>query len=262
MVERLVVEDLRIEAGNRALVERASLTVEQGRITAVLGGSGSGKSLTARALLGLCDVSPGVTYGHLAYHLNDRVLRPYDKFLGRGRRERDRQFEPIRGRIASLLSQDARAALDPLWTVGRQVRTSAGGDPLPWLRKANLADRVADLYPHELSGGMAQRVVIAQALARGSRFLIADEPTSALDPTIQQEILGELRRLAESGVGVLLITHDLRTLPSLADSVVIFDNGRTVEQTTPEKMRNDEVYSEAARRLLAATRKVSLGGIG
>jgi ABC-type glutathione transport system ATPase component len=262
MSERIILEDLKIEHQGRVLVERASLTVETGRVTAVLGASGSGKSLTARAALGICDVSPGVIYGNLTYHLKDQTLRPYEKLYGRGRDERDQRFGVIRGRIASLLSQDARASLNPLWTVGRQVSTSANGDPLPWLRKANLADRVASLYPHELSGGMAQRVTIAQALARGSRFLVADEPTSALDPTIQAEILGELRRLADTGVGILLITHDLRTLPGLADEIVVFDEGCTVEQTTPERLRLGEVSHAATRRLLEATRKVSLGSIG
>ena len=111
------------------------------------------------------------------------------------------------------------------------------------------------MYPHELSGGMAQRVCIALAIARGSRFLLADEPTTGLDPTVQRSILDELKRTAEAGVGILLITHDLRIVPEYAHQVLIMSGGRVVEYL--EAARLGEAESEMARALLDATDRIS-----
>jgi len=258
----------------RTLVDDLDLHLAAGELLGLVGSSGSGKSLTARSLLGLVDLEPGVVQAELVLSVDGTELRPYARLLGGGhgasRRARDRAFRQVRGDHVGYLPQDARAALDPLARVGPQVASVArlGGhprDPLPWLERADLPepDRVARLYPHELSGGMAQRVVIAQALARGSRFLLADEPTSALDPTVQAGILDELRRLVrDEGLGVLLITHDLRVLPGLADRLVILADGRVAERTTPEALRDGDVHSEAARRLVEATRLVAAGVLG
>ena len=130
-------------------------------------------------------------------------------------------------------------------------------DPVPWLRRAGLQDseRVARLYPHELSGGMAQRASIALALARGSRFLLADEPTTGLDPTVQEEILAELLSLRDQGVGLLFITHDLRLVPRIADALLVMHQGRLVESLNSGNL--DSLVSPAGRALWTATRRIS-----
>lgn len=270
MPDAVQLQDLVIRVGERVLVDHVDLSLAASELVGLVGSSGSGKSLTAKSMLGLVDLEPGVVEGELRITVGAVEHRPYASCRGAGRRARDRAFHAVRGGLVGYLPQDPRDALDPLARVGRQVGSVArlgghGPDPLPWLGRANLPqpERVARLYPHELSGGMAQRVVIAQALARGSRFLLADEPTSALDPTVQAAILRELRRLVdEDGLGVLLITHDLRVLPGLADRLVILAAGRVVERTTPEALRDGDVHSEAAVALVEATRAVAAGGLG
>jgi ABC-type dipeptide/oligopeptide/nickel transport system ATPase component len=165
------------------------------------------------------------------------------------------------------LAQDARAALDPLWTVGRQVEEAlrlggTDGSAAAWLSRAGFRDPgpVLPLHPHQLSGGMAQRVGIALALARGSRFVLADEPTTGLDPTVQEEILEEIRRTAGSGVGILLITHDLRLVPRIAHRVVIMHAGRVRETLDAGALQ--AARSPEARALLAATARVAGGVLG
>lgn len=277
MSDRVALEGLQIRVGTRAgataLVEDAALTLEAGRILAVVGASGSGKTLTVRSLLGLVDLEPGVVRAELEIRVGTRVHRPYDACLGKGRAARDVAFQGIRGVLLGYLPQDATGALDPLWTVGRQLleaavlarpdaRASFSSQAL--LEQVGIPDpdRVARLYPHELSGGMAQRVVIAQALARQSRFLVADEPTSALDPTVQAGVLDELRAIAAQGIGVLFVTHDLRILPGFADDVLVMDQGRTVERLDPHALGRGEIDSEPARRLLEATRRIAAGRLG
>lgn len=269
MPDQVVLDGLTVHAGDQRLVHDVCLQLAAGELVALVGASGSGKSLTARSLLGMVDLRPGVTAGRLTIRVDGTTVEPYTGLHRRPRRVRDRAFRPIRGRLIGYLPQDARAALDPLARVGPQVAAAArlGGsppDPLPWLRRARLTEveRVARLHPHELSGGMAQRVVIAQALARGSRFLLADEPTSALDPTVQAAILSQLRSLADSGIGVLLITHDLRVLPGLADRLVVLHEGRVVERTTPQALVDGSFGTEAGRRLVDATRRVAGGVLG
>ncbi|MFK7930899.1 MAG: ATP-binding cassette domain-containing protein [Myxococcota bacterium] len=269
MGDRIELTGLRISAGSSELVHGVDLDLRGGELVGLVGRSGSGKSLTARSLLGMLDMQPGVTAADLLVHCAGVDTRPYATCLGRARKHRERAFSTVRGRLIGYLPQDARAALDPLARAGAQVSAAArlGGhsnDPCPWLLRAGLpnAERVARLYPHELSGGMAQRVVIAQALARGSRFLLADEPTSALDPTVQHAILTELRALCDHGIGVLLITHDLRVLPGLAHRVLIMHEGAVAETTTPSELVAGNLMSEAGRSLVAATRRVAGGVLG
>lgn len=269
MADHLTVNGLRISAGRDELLRGVSLRLDPGELVGLVGRSGSGKSLTARSMLGLIDIQPGVTAADLHVHVNGQTTAPWQACLGKGQRARDKAFRGIRGGVVGYLPQDARAALDPLSRAGRQVAVAArlGGhrpDPLPWLQRAGLPDasRVATLFPHELSGGMAQRVVIAQALARGSRFLLADEPTSALDPTVQHAILGELRAMADSGIGILLITHDLRVLPAIADRLLVMSDGVIVERTTPDRLLTGELESGPGRDLVAATRRVAAGVLG
>lgn len=269
MPDCVSLRDLRIKAGDHELVRGVGLRIRAGHLTALVGRSGSGKSLTARSLLGLVEIEPGVVSADLEIVRGEQRLRPYDG-LGAGRRRaRDRAFAQVRGSMIGYLPQDCRAALDPLARVGAQVSVAARlagrpPDPLPWLLQAQLPEpeRVASLYPHELSGGMAQRVVIAQALARGSSFLLADEPTSALDPTVQASVLRALRALVDAGLGLLLITHDLRVLPGLADEIVLLHGGQVAETCTPQDLRAGSLRSEAGMRLVEATARIAGGVLG
>lgn len=178
----------------------------------------------------------------------------------------ERAFRPLRGGVLGLLPQDARGSLDPLRRVGSQISAclrlaERDPNPLPWLARAGLrdAEAVAALRPFQLSGGMAQRVAIAMALARGSRLLIADEPTTGLDPTVQEEILQQLHLLKEQGVGLLLITHDLRLVPRVADALLVMHEGQIVERAPAESLSS--LHDPHARALLEATRRVAGGAL-
>ncbi len=264
---RIELKNLQIRVGDRVLVSDAHLGLESRWIVGLVGSSGSGKTLTARALSGLVDLEPGVVSAELTLHGPTQVLRPYQGVLSQGQPARDLAFRSIRGRWITYLPQDSRGALNPLWTVRRHLEVSAESpdtdlgaaltrvgfpNPRPVLR----------LYPHELSGGMAQRVAIAQALLRGSRFLVADEPTTALDPTLQLEVMDVLRAVVATGVGLLLITHDLRLLPDFADEVVVMDKGRVVERTGIQTLQDGGFEHPAARELLDATRRIAAGRLG
>jgi ABC-type dipeptide/oligopeptide/nickel transport system ATPase component len=252
-MDELVLERLRVAAGARTLVDDATLRVGAGEIVALVGASGSGKTLTARAALGLLPFTPGWVGGQIRVTTEGRVFTP--------RAEAD--FRALRGGVLGLLWQDARGALDPLRTVGAQVTAAsrlAGdtGRPEDVLARVGFSDpaQVARQHPHALSGGMAQRAALAVALARRSRFLLADEPTTGLDPSVQRGILAHLAAVAASGVGILFVTHDLRLLPGFASRVVVMDAGRTVEEApTPGALVGH------GRALLDATRRIAGGAL-
>ncbi len=251
-MDELVAEHLRIVAGPRTLVEDASVRVGAGEIVALVGSSGSGKTMTARALLGLVPVAPGVVDGRIRVTTGGRTVTPTT----------EGDFRPLRGGTIGLLWQDARGALDPLRTVGAQVAEAArlaGETPRveDTLARVGFPDpaQVARLHPHQLSGGMAQRAALAVALARKSRFLLADEPTTGLDPSVQRGILAHLAEIALAGVGILFVTHDLRLLPGFAHRVVVMDAGRTVEEAP-----SPAALTGHGRALLDATRKIA-GGV-
>ena len=272
MTDALRFRDLRIQAGAQVLVKEVGLDLEEGEVLALVGASGSGKTLTARSLLGLSAPRPGVMSADLLIRAAGVEHRPYqglDPALSKRRRRAwrkaaEHRFRRIRGSVVGYLPQDARGALDPLLTVSSQVKeaiqlAASQERPETWLKRAGFPEpeAVAPLFPHQLSGGMAQRACIALCLARGSRFLVADEPTTGLDPTVQEEILAEIRQLAEAGVGVLLITHDLRLVPRVAQRVQIIDSGRVVETLAAGRL--NEACSPEARALLGATARVAEG---
>jgi len=269
MNDGLYMKDLNVRIGRKLLVNRASISILAGRITALVGASGSGKTLLARALLGLVDLEPGVVQADYRVVHVGQTFTPYAKVLSGTTRAREAAFRGIRGDIVSYLPQDAIAALDPMWTVRRHVdaaaRAAGETDPAEaWLERAGIRDagRVVSLYAHELSGGLAQRVGIAQSLARRSAFLLADEPTTGLDPTVQSSILSALRDLADTGMGILMITHDLRIVPDLADEVVLMDSTRIVETSTPKAFRLGLLRSDAGHRLFNATERIAEGRLG
>lgn len=235
-----------------AAVRGLDLTVDEGEVLALIGASGSGKSVTAAAVVGLLPRSAQVT---------GSVRFAGDELLGRT----DRELEAVRGRRIGSVFQDPSTALDPSIRIGRQLvevarhhRELTRGEAVElaasWLDRVGLPDPegALDAYPHELSGGMRQRVLIALACLPGPDLLLADEPTTALDPVIQKqvlELLGSLR--SELGLAVLLITHDFGVVSALADRVAVLDDGTRVEQGTVEEVLAAPA-SPVTRRLVDA----------
>ena len=231
----LMVDDLRVayprrEGGLQEVVRGVSFTLGRERL-GIVGESGSGKSQTGRAILGL--TAPGGVVSAKALQFGDIDLlncQPQQRRSLRG------------GRIAMVL-QDPKYSLSPVMRIGAQIeetlrthtRCSAAersARVLQALADVGIDDppRVARLYPHEVSGGMGQRVMIAMMLVAGPELLIADEPTSALDVTVQLQLLGVLDRLVrERGMGLVFISHDLRLVSSFCDRVLVMYAGRVVE---------------------------------
>ncbi len=238
MSERLLeIDDLRVEFrtdyGTVHAVNGISYTLDAGETLAILGESGSGKSVGAQAIMGTIDTPPGfVTGGSVVYRGRD-LLRLEDE---------DRR--KIRGEEIAMIFQDALSALNPVFTVGYQIaemfRVHRGMSRADGKRKAvelmervripSAAERVND-YPHQFSGGMRQRVMIAMAIALEPAVLIADEPTTALDVTVQAQIMELLAELqSETSMGLILITHDLGVVAEMSDRVHVMYAGTIVEK--------------------------------
>jgi peptide/nickel transport system ATP-binding protein len=232
----LRVEDLQVAFDTRdglvQAVDGISFAVAPGRTLGIVGESGSGKTVAAMTVMGLTR-SPRT-------RVAGRVLLDGEDLLAASAE----RLRALRGAAAAMVFQDSLSALHPLLRVGAQIeeamrahrdvgRTAARARALELLELVAIPDaaRRIDAYPHELSGGMRQRVMIAMALANEPRVLIADEPTTALDATVQAQILALLRRLRdELGMAMVLITHDLGVVAETADDVVVMYAGRIVEQ--------------------------------
>ncbi len=224
---RALSVDLPAPGGAIHALRRVDLTVTRGTIHGLIGESGCGKTMTAMALLGL--LPRGADIGA-------------ERFLFEGMALRD-VAGSLRGRRIALISQDPAAALNPVLTIRRQIddvlrahhdlpRMARDARAVELLAATGLPDpaRVLRSYPHQLSGGMQQRVVIAQALATGADLLIADEPTTALDVTIGAQVLALLRRLVqERGLTILMITHDMDVVAEVCDSATVLYAGTSVE---------------------------------
>jgi peptide/nickel transport system ATP-binding protein len=231
----VAIENLRVAfpspSGPVAAVRGVSLTLGAEKL-GIVGESGSGKSLTARALLRLLPPAATIAADRLEFDGID-ILRADERAMRR-----------IRGKRAGLILQDPKYALNPVMTAGDQVaeswRTHKGGSKrqaraaaIDLLDQVRIRDpaRVAGAYPHELSGGMGQRVMIAMMLAPDPELLIADEPTSALDATVQAEILRLMEDLvSRRGMGLLLISHDLPLVGRFCDRVVVMYAGHILEE--------------------------------
>lgn len=227
------IENLSVDGANGVrILDGISLAVHLGETLGVLGESGSGKSMTALACLGLLPSNVTVAAGSSVVVNGTQVVGA------------DRQtLQKLRSQSVGMVFQDPSLALDPTMKIGRQItevlwrtrglsRAEARARAIDLLQKVEISDPATrvDLYPHELSGGMRQRVVIAMALAGGPALILADEPTTAVDTTIQGRILELLEKLkAEQNLGLLLISHDLRVISHVADRVVVMYAGRVVE---------------------------------
>lgn len=217
--------------GTIEAVRGISFTLGRERL-GIVGESGSGKSQTGRAIMGLTPANAEVSADRLEFAGIDLMKAP-------ARLRRD-----LRGKRIAMILQDPKYSLNPVMTIGRQIvealraheavgRAEARARALAMLEAVQIRDvkRVYDLYPHEVSGGMGQRAMIAMMLIAGPELLIADEPTSALDVTVQLDILRILDRLVgESGMGLIFISHDLRLVSSFCDRVIVMYAGKIVEE--------------------------------
>ena len=220
--------------GRRNVLERIWLEVPRGRIVGVVGESGSGKTVMARTMMGMLPATATVTAGRMRFgELECDLMSGSTSVAG------------LRGRRMSMVFQNAKNSLNPLMTVETQVlrvlsRQRPGASPaelregmLALLRSVDLreVEAVASKYPHQLSGGMAQRVVLALAIACEPELLIADEPTTALDVTTQAEILALMRQLSlQNSMSILLISHDLGVISELCETVIVMHAGHIVER--------------------------------
>ncbi|MBF0815684.1 ABC transporter ATP-binding protein [Microbacterium paludicola] len=257
----LEIRDLRVayrtSRGEVTAVDGVSFDVEPGRTTALVGESGSGKSTVAQSAIGLLARNGRIAAGSIL--LNERRSGATE-LVGLS----ERRWRGLRGRCVALIPQDPGTSLNPVATIGSSVsealrihgwkdRRKIEARVLELLERVDIDDpeRRARQYPHELSGGMRQRVLIAAALALEPELVIADEPTSALDVTVQRRVLDLLDKLrTESGSGVLFITHDLAVAADHSDSIVVMRGGR-VEETGPSTRVLATPDAEYTRTLLA-----------
>ena len=237
MTPLLQVADLKTHFFTRDGVARAvdgvSFSIAAGETLAVVGESGCGKSVTSLSILRLIASPPGrIVGGKVLFDGRDLLALSED------------EMRAVRGDAISMIFQEPMTSLNPALTIGRQIaeslvlhrglsKSDAMAKAVEMLRKVRMPEpeRRVRQYPHELSGGMRQRVMIAMALACGPRLLIADEPTTALDVTIQAQILDLMRELArETGAAIILITHDLGVVAEMAQRVVVMYAGRKIEE--------------------------------
>jgi oligopeptide/dipeptide ABC transporter ATP-binding protein len=282
----LEINDLQVQfntwKGVVHAVNDVSLTIRPGEVVGLIGESGSGKSVTARAVLGLVTASPGVTAGSIK--LDGKEIRELSR----------RELAAIRGKRVALISQDPMSALNPVFTVGEHLVDTVLAKSAKSSRAATVAildryhsaarrrrraareravellDRVLvsrprdrlDRYPHEMSGGMRQRIVIAQSWAQRPDLIIADEPTTALDVTVQAQILSLLSLLARRDhTSVLYISHDLAVISQLCDRVAVMYAGEIVEEATTAEIFSNPQHPYT-RALLAATNLSSREDLG
>lgn len=263
----VTVEHLRVEfatdSGPVVGVEDVSFAINPGETVCVVGESGSGKSVTSLSLMRLVEFGGGtIAGGKLTF------VRPDGSVLDVARAS-PAVMQDVRGNEIGMIFQEPMTSLNPVFTIERQLtdglmlhrglsKDAARARALEMLKQVRIPEpeRRLKQYPHELSGGMRQRVVIAMAMACEPRLLIADEPTTALDVTIQAEILALINRLKrEKGMAVLFITHDMAVVAQMADRVVVMYRGRIVETGTVEEIFENP-KEEYTRALLAAVPKL------
>ena len=263
----LEVRDLRVEFrtsyGLTNAVNGLSYAVDRGQTLAILGESGSGKSVAARAVMGIVESPPGYVSGGEVLFAEMDLLRLSRKEMRR-----------VRGERLAIVFQDALTALNPVFTVGFQIaemfRVHRGlSKSDAWTKAVELLDRVripharerVHDYPHQFSGGMRQRVMIAMAIALEPDLLIADEPTTALDVTVQAQIMALLAELRHDlGMGLVLITHDLGVVAEVADHAVVMYAGRGVEYGPIEQIFDSPAHPYTRALMRSIPRADQKGG--
>lgn len=263
----LSVRDLRVEfrtrEGSLRAADGVSFDIRRGEMLGVVGESGSGKSVTMLSVLGLLPKRAArVVGGQIVFDGRDLVgLSPSE-------------LRRVRGGSIGMVFQDPLTSLNPVMTVGRQiseaVRTHDGGRDKGWYRERaielleivgvpNAAGRI-DSYPHEFSGGMRQRVMIAMAMSNDPQLLIADEPTTALDVTVQAQVLDAFRRIRErTGAATIFVTHDLGIVAEWVDRVIVMYAGRVVESADVDPLFHDPRHPYSLG-LVASLPKLGEGG--
>ena len=230
--------------GTNISVDHISFCVEQGEVVCIVGESGCGKSVTSLSIMGLLGKGGAVIDGSVFF--DDRNLLSMN----------EKELDKIRGDQLTMIFQDPLTSLNPVFTVGKQITESikthmhlsakeAGERAAMLLEKVGMPDArgVMKKYPHVLSGGMRQRVMIAMALSCNPRLLIADEPTTALDVTIQaqiMELLGQLQK--ETGMSMILITHDIGLVANTADRVFVMYAGQIIEEASVEELFENPIH--------------------
>jgi peptide/nickel transport system ATP-binding protein len=254
-VPKLEIRDLSIRFGSREVVQLERLWLRDGEILGLAGESGSGKSMTALAILGLAGTLGATVDGTIRFEGRDLLSLS------------ERELRDVRGRRIAMIFQSPVASLNPVFRVGDLFvralmlhgaanRREARARAEEVLRRVLLPPPLLARYPHQLSGGQAQRMAIALALALQSEVLLADEPTSALDVTVQAEILELIRRLRrELRLSVLFISHDLAVVSELCDRIAVMQAGRIVEEG-PARDVLASPREDYTRTLVAAVPKV------
>ena len=257
-----LITQFRTPEGWRSVVDGVSFDVAAGQTLAVVGESGSGKSVTALSVMGLLPEGLARASGSVRFEGKDLLDLP------------ERQMERIRGNDIAMIFQEPMTSLNPVLSVGRQIaeplvrhrgltRRAAMAEAVRLMDRVRIpaAARRASEYPHEMSGGMLQRVMIATALACAPRLLIADEPTTALDVTIQAQILELIKELQEEdGMGVLFITHDMGVVAEIAERTVVMYRSKLLEEGATEQVFAAPRTDYTRRLLAAAPRLGDLGG--
>jgi oligopeptide/dipeptide ABC transporter ATP-binding protein len=257
----LSIRELAVSFGPTPVLEDVSFEIAEGEVLGVVGESGSGKSMTALAIMGLLPTG-GRAAGRITFEGRDLLSLP------------ERAMQRLRGERLAMIFQEPMSSLNPVLTIGEQIaevlrrhrgmsRRGAHAEAVALLKLVEIAaaERRVDEYPHQLSGGMRQRAMIAIALACRPKLLIADEPTTALDATVQAGILDLLRGLRrELGMAVLLITHDLGVVSDICERVVVMYAGRVAE-TGPAATIFEHPAHPYTRALLAAIPRLE-GPIG
>jgi oligopeptide/dipeptide ABC transporter ATP-binding protein len=252
----LEIKDLSVsfhtEQGHVRVVEHLSLEINRGEVVGLVGESGCGKSVTAMSILSLIPQPPGsIDSGSILFRGHDLLTLSPD------------ERRALRGQSISMIFQEPMTALSPLHRIGKQLaeavrlhtivsRKQAREIAIDWLRKVGIPDPTQALlaFPHELSGGMRQRVMIAMALILKPALIIADEPTTALDVTVQAQILELMRTMRGDDTSILLITHDMGVIRDMCSRVMVMYAGHIVETGTVEQIYTDAMHPYT-RALLA-----------
>ena len=245
--EVLIVRDLETtfftDDGNIAAVDRISFSIHEGEVLAIVGESGCGKSVTSLSIMGLVPSPPGkITNGQILLDNKDLT------------KLKEKQMRAIRGQEIAMIFQEPMTSLNPLFTIGNQLTEAIRIHNKSWNKKQATqraleimklvglprAEQLINEYPHQLSGGMRQRVMIAMALVCNPKILIADEPTTALDVTIQAQILKLIKDLNDRlNTAVLLITHDLGVVAEICERVIVMYAGQIVEEAPVHEIFNN-----------------------